>query len=613
MELKFDPANPQYEYITNQDQANDALEKLGKQQVLGLDIESTGLDPYTDKLLLVQIGTETKSYIFDARKIKLKELLRFKELLENPKIIKLMHNGKFDYGFIKIQAGAEINNIFDLMLAESVLTAGLKGKPASLKELSNEYLSLDVEKKVRESFINYTGTITDEQLRYAAMDTFLPFPIFNLQLEKLKKENLVNIAKVEFAVTTVVADMELRGIFIDTKKWREIIANLQKKRDEFAKQFQEQIRGYYSMNQNDLFGNHTDAINMNSQQQLMDLFNNKLGLNIPSTGDALLESVNHPIAQTLRNYRGYEKLISAFGESLLAKVSKVTGRIHPDFMQLGAATGRFSCRNPNLQQIPRNSEEVPFRTCFNPQPGYKLVVADYSNFEMRILADLSGDEKMLYALNNGLDIHSYTASLMFGLEYTKDFKKQYPQLRQIAKPIGFGLMYGMGPVGLIGRIRAETGKDITKEESQEYIKKFFSSYPSVQGFLDRIAKAAVQKGYSTTPAGRKRSYHKPTPDDPEYKRKISQIEREAKNHPIQGTNADAIKYALVFLKERLKKENIDGGIILAVHDEIVSEIREDQADAWAKIQSEEMVRAGELILKKVPVKSEPFVGDVWEH
>jgi len=226
---------------------------------------------------------------------------------------------------------------------------------------------------------------------------------------------------------------------------------------------------------------------------------------------------------------------------------------------------------------------------------------------MRILADLSGDEKMIKALREGLDIHSYTASLMFGKPYTADFKKKYPDLRQIAKPIGFGLMYGMGPTGLAGRL------DVSPEMGKDYMEKYFASYPSVRKFLDTQAKTAVTKGWSATPGGRKRWYKRPEKSDPEYRRKMSNIQRQAKNHPIQGTNADAIKYALVFLHERLAKEGVDGAITHTVHDEVVCEVREDQAEDWAKIQSDEMVRAGELFIKEVPVISDPFVGDVWEH
>ncbi len=612
MELKFSFSDPKYEHITAMDQLVTAVEILEKQQMIGVDIEGTGLDPYTDKLLLLQIGTDEISYIFDAQILPLLGVEPLIRLLENPKIIKIMHNGKFDYGFIKLQIGAKLTNIFDTMLAEGVLTAGLK-RPQSLAALSEQYLETRLDKSTRKSFEELKTQITESQLKYSALDTLVLFPIFEAQYKRLQDEKLINIAKLEFAVTTVVAEMELRGIYIDTVKWREIIASLRKKREEYLFNFQEAVRPLYQSSQIDLFGQHADVINTNSNTQLLDLFNNKLNLGIPSTGDEILMGLSHPVAKILRDYRGYEKLISAFGESLLSKVNKKTGRLHPDFMQLGAATGRFACSNPNLQQIPRNSEEAPFRQCFVPEEGFKLVVTDYSSMEMRILADLSGDVKMIDALKNNLDIHSYTASLMFGKEYSADFKKKYPELRQIAKPIGFGLMYGMGPMGLAKSIEQQTGKTVSKEEGADYMNKYFASYPSVRNFLDRTANEAVLRGWSITPAGRKRWYKKPDPSDPEYKKRISQIQREAKNHPIQGTNADVIKYALVFIHERMKKEGVDGAITHTVHDEVVTEVRADQAEQWAICQQEEMVRAGELVIKKVPVVSDPVVSDVWEH
>ncbi len=615
MELKFDQKNPKYEYVVDMEQAAKVLDILEKTKVVGIDVECTSLDPYSSTLLTVQIGTEDTSYIFDARKLDLKNFQRFKDFLENTAILKIFQNGKFDYKQIKINIGASVTNMYDTMLAEVVLNSGIGKAYYSLKELSRKYLQLDLKKDVRGTFegVTQNKSLTEDQLKYSALDTLVMFPIFDQQLEALKKENLINIAKLEFAATRVVGEMELAGIYINEAKWRDIMKGLSEKRNILAKQFQDAIRPYYSQNMVDLFGNQSDVINMNSQQQLMDLLNNRLYLNLPSTGDPILQAVDHPIVKLLREYRGYEKLLSAFGESLLAKINPKTHRLHPEFNQLGTATGRFSCNNPNLQQIPRNSEEAPFRECINPAPGYKLVTADYSSFEMRILAELSGDKKMIDALNQGLDIHSYTASLMFNVPYSDDFKKKYPELRQIAKPIGFGLMYGMGPVGLALRIATETGKQVTKEQGEDYINKYFSSYPSVKDFLNRIAREAVQKGYSLTPAGRKRWYQKPEKNDPEYRKKASRIEREAKNHPIQGTNADAIKYALVNLYERFKTEGIDGHLTHTVHDEIVSEVREDQAEAWAAIQSEEMVKAAQLFIKKVSVRSDPFVGDVWEH
>ncbi|KKU51062.1 MAG: polymerase protein [candidate division WWE3 bacterium GW2011_GWC1_47_10] len=535
--------------------------------------------------------------------------------MEDSNIIKLLHNASFDYKYLKLHTHVELKNIFDTMLAEGVLKAGL-GMGYRLKDLVDRRIQKDLlNKDLQKSFIDVTKNtkITDEQLKYAASDTLILFPLFRQQIEDLKKENLQKIAKLEFAVSPVVAEMELKGVFIDVKKWRKIIADLGEKRDRLAIEFQEAIRHLYSFSQMDMFGGMGDMININSQVQLMELFNNKLGLNIPSTNDAILNRVNNPIVKLLRDYRGYAKLVSTYGENLLQKINPVTGRLHPSFLQIATATGRFACNDPNVQNIPRNSKEFAFRECFNPAPGYKIVDADFSNFEMRILADFSGDEKMINALKNELDIHSYTASLMFDKPYSNDFKKKFPELRQMAKPIGFGLMYGMGAPGLVGRIYAETGKEITVEESDQLINKFFQSYPRVKSFLDKMAKNAQKNGWSSTPAGRKRWYHLPDKDDIDYRRKLSSIGREAKNHPIQGTNADAIKYALVFAHERMVKDKIDGAIILTVHDEIACEVREDQAQDFAPALASEMVRAGELFLKKVPVVSQPFVGDVWEH
>ncbi len=607
MELKFDPDNPKYEYLTTPAKAEKALRKLEKEPIIAIDIEGTGLEPYTTTLLLVQIGTPEIAYIFDARKLKLQDIPLYKKIMENPKTLKIFHNGKFDYGFLKTQTGVSVNNMYDTMLAESILDAGINPKPSKLSALSHRYLEIVQAKDVRETFVNYTGKITEDQLKYSALDVLVLHPIMERQYPRIQEEGLTNVAKLEFAVTVVVAEMELKGMKINVPQWRGILKNLAVKRHEHAQKFQELVRPYYNVKQMDMFGGVADAINMNSQVQLMDLFNNRIGLNIPSTGVGILLTLDHPVAKALRDYRGYEKLISAFGENLLAKISKVTGRIHPDFMQLGTATGRFACRNPNLQQIPKVSEEAPFRKCMNPEPGYKLVTTDYSSMEMRILADLSGDKMLCQAIEKGYDLHSHTASLMFDLEYTPDFRKKYPEQRQAAKAINFGLVYGMGAQGLAKQI------DKSVEEAEDLMNKYFKNYPSIKGWLDRVAKEALRKGYSTTPLGRKRQYVIPERSDPDYRRRIGAIQREAKNHPIQGTNADATKIALVFLWNRIKKDGVDAAPVSTVHDEVVFEVRDDQAEDWAKVQRSEMIRAAKVVVKNVPIESEPFVGDVWEH
>ena len=603
MNLSFDPQNPPFDFVDTNDKAKKAIEELEKESVIAVDSEASDLDPYLAKLLLVQIASDKKAYVFDVRKV---DCSIFKRILEDSKVLKLLQNAKFDYSLIKVHCNIAITNIFDTMLAERLLTCGLPRRN-SLLAIVEKYIGLTLDKEVQRTFEGVISKFDERQVRYAALDVLVLFPVFKQQWELLQKENLMKVAKLEFAVVSVVAEMELKGLRIDSKKWKSVISDLEKKRDQAAIQIQEEIRPLYAVKQMGLFGDSVNVINLNSQPQLLDLFNNKLGIDIGSTGDAILERVNHPVAKLMRQYREYEKLISAFGVSILEKVNKKTGRIHPDFQQMGTDTGRFSCNNPNLQQIPRESETAPFRSCFIAADGYKLVVADYSSMEMRVVADLSGDEHLIQAFKDDWDVHSATAAMIFNKEYTKDFKTKHKDLRKIAKDINFGLAYGMG----LGLLASKIGTD--KETAKKYMDKYYETFKNVKKWLDNAGKFALKNGYSETPIGRKRWYTHPDPSDPNYERLLGSIERQGKNHPIQGANADATKYSLVFLHERLKKEKVDGGITHTIHDEIVCEVREDQAKDWAKIQQEEMERGANVFMRKCPPKAEAVVSNVWEH
>ena len=592
--------DPPYEYITTQQRANEVCEnELKKADIVAVDTEGTALDPFSSTLLLFQIADKNKAYIFDARKIK--DFSPVKKILEDSKKLKLTQNGKFDYEVLKVSLGIAMRNIYDTMLAEALLNAGLSSNArlSSLKLLAKKYLDVDLKKEIRESFVT-GGRITKGQLEYAAMDVLVLFPIFDKQYAKIKAESLTKTAKLEFAVLPVVGEMELRGININAEKWRRNLQGLKEKRDMLAQQIQNEVRPLYKNSQADLFGNMGNVINLNSQKQLLELFNDKLGLDFPSTGVAVLQKFPHPVAKMLLEYRGYEKLLSAFGENMLSKLNKKTKKLHPDFFQLGAATGRFSCSNPNLQQIPR---DATFRSCFSASKGYKLVNADYSQAELRILAEYSKDPVFVRAYKENADLHTITASQMYNVPFDKVTK----EMRQATKTINFGLMYGRGAVSIGMQI------GISSDEAKKLLDKYFSIYAGVKKWLDKAARTAVQKGYAETILGRKRWFVLPDKADPNYIREIGSIERAAKNHPIQGTSADMTKLALVFIQERFEKEGIKGGIVHTVHDEIVSEVVEEQAEFAAKIQQEEMERAGKTFLREVPVVAEVTVSDVWEH
>ncbi len=425
------------------------------------------------------------------------------------------------------------------------------------------------------------------------------FPIYEAQRDRLQKEQLEKIASLEFGLVPVVSEMELRGFLIDVEKWRQVIADYRKKAQEIDRKMQEELRPYSRSTQKDLFGNHANVVNLNSPSQIMEAFR-RVGLDLPSTGEEILARYDHPLAKLLLEYRESEKIISAFGENLLEKINPKTGRIHPDYMQIGADTGRFACSNPNLQQIPTDSM---FRSCFIASPGNNLVIADYSQIELRIMAELSEDPVFMKAFKEDQDLHALTASQMFNIPIDQVSKEKRFQ----AKSINFGLMYGRGARSLAVQL------GVSEDESRRLLDKYFKQYHRVKTWLDNISRDAIRRGYSTTLGGRKRYYEKVASDDPSYDRQVSYIERQGKNTPIQGTSADITKMALVNLRQRIRKEGLAAVPIHTVHDEIVVEAPVSEAKQTAKIVKEEMVRAGEVLLKKVPVKVDVVVSDIWEH
>lgn len=584
-----------YEIVEDQNQLVKIAAGLSREPTIALDVEGTSLDPYAARLLLVQIATPKKAYLFDARHL---DLTPLGKILADEKILKLAQNAKFDYGMLRAKSGIEIKNIFDTMIAERVLTTGLT-RENSLQAIARKYLGMELAKDVWETFVNHTRDFSKRQIEYATLDVLVLFPIYEKQKKALAKEGLDKIANLEFQLIPVVAEMELKGFLIDVKKWRGVIGEYQRKADEVAKKIQAELRPYFRTTQTDLFGNQADVVNLNSPVQILEAFR-KVGLDLPSTGEEILFRYDHPLAKLLLEYREYEKIITAFGENLISKINPKTGRIHPDYMQIGADTGRFACSNPNLQQIPTDSL---FRHCFIATKGYKLVIADYSQIELRIAAELSRDPVFLKAFAEGADLHVVTASQMYGVPEKAVTKK----LRNTAKTINFGLLYGRGAKSIGAQIGA------TEDKARTLLDKYFQTYRQVKSWLDGAARDAVRYNYSETLGGRKRFYQKVNSEDPGYEKQIAYIERQGKNTPVQGTSADMTKMALVYIFNRLRKEGIDATVIHTVHDEIVAEAKENKAEEVAKMVKEEMERAGRELLRKVPVEVEVVVSDVWEH
>ncbi len=580
--------NAEFELITEPSRLAEVVAALSGEPIVAVDTEATGLDPFVDDtLLLVQVATPDRAYLVDARKVDPRPLRR---ILEDDRTLKLMQNAKFDYKMLRSQVGITTRRIYDTMLAERVLTAGIS-RSIGLAALAQKYAGIALDKAIRSSFVGKTGEYSEEQLRYAARDALVLFTIYQQQRDALRRESVVNIAALEFKTLIAVGEMELAGCLIDKDRWHNIIVASQAERDRCADELGLLIAD--AVPQQSLFGG--PAINLNSNAQLLETFA-RMGIDLPDTMEATLLKYDHPAIKKLLEYRGFEKTLSAFGEKFLELIHPKTGRIHPDFNQLGADTGRFSCTNPNIQQIPATSD---FRGCFVPAPGYKLITCDYSQAELRILAQLSEDPAFVEAFQSGGDLHRLTASQMFQVPPDLVDKKQ----RSAAKVINFGLAYGRGPAALGVQLGVST------EEARRLIDQYFKAYAGIQRWLDKAGKEAVRKGFSVTILGRKRYYAPIDRDDPEYNKKRSSIERQGKNSPIQGTNADMTKLALIGLNEAL--QGYDARVVNTVHDEIVVEAREDQAEAVCKIVEHEMVKAGGKLIKLVPVVADAKIADYW--
>jgi len=379
------------------------------------DIETSGLDFFTDRLILIQIQADSKIFLLNIAKIGKTCLKNFSykgilRILEDETIIKIGHNLKFDLKFLIhffASYRPRFKNLFDTYLAEELLNAGKDIKDgSSLKVLAKNYLNIEMDKTEQTSF--HDGNLTRKQLRYAANDVSVLKPIYEKQLEALSKAGLLGVAQLEFSIIPAVADIERAGMKIDLHKHNELKGKYTDLLKKLEAELDELICMLPMTGQLNMFG---PRINYNSHLQVKKVLSS-LGYKVESTNIETLEKIPHPFAQKLVQHRSTSKLISSFIEKLPHHVHPCTGRIHANFFQLGTEAGRFTCEGPNLQQIPKEQE---WRDLFIAEQGYRIITADYSQIELRILAEYSQDPVLLEAFLKGEDLHSRTAAQMFGV------------------------------------------------------------------------------------------------------------------------------------------------------------------------------------------------------
>jgi len=589
--------NTAYQLVTTSEELRCAVDELSTHHAVGLDTETTELDPHIGRLRLIQLATPNGVYIVDLNRFtngdkkRGEDLESLRQLLTSSRPIKIAHNAKFDAKFIKHNLGVDIGGLFDTLLASQIVSAGDIEERHGLEAIAGRYLNETVDKSERLS--NWEFELSEAQLQYAARDAVVLIPLRDRLIEKIKALGLVRCAQLEFECVMPVVDLELAGFFMDKRRWLEQLAIVEEKRAELANELQEMLGE--GVAQASLFGPPRANINLDSQQQVTEALN-RLGIPVPdSTRNWKLQplAAQYPVVAKLLEYRTMQKALTSYGQNMIEFINPKTGRLHADFRQIGAPTGRFACTNPNIQQVPH---AVEYRRCFMGHPeGRRLVVADYSQIELRILAEFSGDQAFIEAFNSGADLHRVTAAQVFNVADDQVTADQ----RSFAKRLNFGVVYGIGAQ----RFSMMTGLSVT--EAEDVLRRYFSTYRKLDTYLRESASRAVSEKQARTGSGRLVRFNFDASD----RQQVSMTQRNGKNAPIQGTSADILKRALRLLKDELRDSSAQ--IVNIIHDEIVVEVDQDEAEEIAKRVEHAMCAAGEEYLTTVPVKVESQISCEW--
>jgi len=561
---------------------------VSRHPVIGVDTETTSLSPFEGSVRLLQIATPEQSFVIDLFELPALNHPGLRELLSAAHPIKVFHNAKFDLKMLLRHFNLEVRGVFDTLLASQLIGAGRLEGGHGLAAVSDRHLGELVDKSMQLS--DWSGRLTESQYEYAAKDAELMLPLYEKLSASISELSLEDVATLEFECILPMAAMELAGMALDADCWRAVVVNLERAHDVLSDQLRRELAA--GVPQLSLFGDPPN-INLDSPTQVTDALAN-MGIKVEGTRSWQLQplATEHPAIEKLLEYRSVQKLLSSYGLALLDHINPETGRLHADFRQMGATGGRMSCSDPNLQQVPNTPE---YRSCFRAPVGRKLVIADYSQIELRILADWSQDTALVKALLSGEDLHCVTASQMLGISLGEVSKDQ----RAAAKQLNYGIMYGLGAQGLASRIGCSL------DEAEGLLRKYFEAYSGVAAFLRDAADRAVGDRESRTRSGRLIYFTFDAND----RSQVGAAQRLGKNAPIQGSSADIIKRSLALLYDALKP--IDAKIVNCVHDEIVVEAAEAQADEAATILDHQMVAAAREFISSVPVTVDIVVADAW--
>lgn len=623
-----------YKYIKDKSELNltELFRELGENPSISIDTEATSLDPLTAEWILLQVKIGEEIYLFDARTLDRKFLSYIISLLISSGKKILAHNSKFDSKIIYKGTGILLNNIHDTMLVESLLYRGLStGKVFySLAELVELYCQEKLDKDTRLSFIDFKGELSMEQLTYAALDVVYLEKICKLQQEKVTAKGLSSIVGLEMDLIPVLVVMELTGVYLDKEEW----VSLEKKAVEDGKKSYEEILDTiinkidFSKYANGLelattffipistkrdrvtLESITDAslikdwfrshLNINSSKQLLSVLTGPFKLKITSTDEKILKDVkDDSIIPYLLSYRGFNKKVTTYGEKFLKHVRPDTGRIHAEFLQNGTESGRFSCTNPNLQNIPADKQ---YRKPFRAPDGKLLISFDFSQQEYRLAGAISRDPIIIDAYVTGKDMHTATASIIYGKKLEEVTKDE----RSFGKTINFAVLYGSTSYGLAFNLK------ISQDVAETFLEKFYAGYPTLSMFKRAVEDEIWKRKYSSTVLGRKRYWDDKMlfTDYKEANKYENRVRREGFNHIIQGTGADVTKLSMI----KMFKDNPFGEsfkLIMQIHDEIVVEVDEKIAKEAEEFGKRCMIDVFQPFLGIIPAAVDSSVGPYW--
>ena len=602
---------PRYETILDQARFDFWLEKLRQAPLFAFDTETTGLDAQQAQLVGLSFAVEPHeaAYVplahdYEGAPVQLDRtavLLALKPLLEDPAKAKVGQNAKYDINILANGSPAiEMRGVaYDTMLESYVLNS--TATRHDMDSLAQKYLDHttiafeDIAGKGAKQ-LTFNQIHLDKAGPYAAEDADITLRLHQALQARLAQTPSVQpvLMDIEMPLVPVLAKIERQGALVDA-------ALLQVQSGELGLKMAELEQRAY-----ELAG---EEFNLGSPKQLGAILYDKLGMPVlskttkgqPSTAEAVLDELaeqGYPLPEVLMQYRSLSKLKSTYTDKLPGQINPRTGRIHTSYQQAVAATGRLSSSDPNLQNIPiRTAEGRRIRQAFVASPGYKLLAADYSQIELRIMAHLAKDEGLLHAFRNNLDVHRATAAEVFGVALEDVSTDQ----RRSAKAINFGLIYGMSAFGLAKQI------GVDRKQSQDYIDRYFARYPGVLAYMERTRAQAAEQGFVETLFGRRLYLPDINAKNPALRKGA---ERTAINAPMQGTAADIIKRAMVNVDNWLSESGLDARVILQVHDELVLEVREDLVELVKDEIRQHMSKAAQL---DVPLLVEAGIGANWDE